>query len=87
MGSYKKRIYLDYAICVPHGERALMRRHFSARCLTVANMLEIMEVYGPLDIDEWLACHEVFTTMCIGWDAISGGWLRAYGKNMSQTQP
>ena len=78
----KRRIHLDYAILVPHGDRALMRRHFSARCLTVSNTLETMEVYGPPNYPEWKACHGVFTTLCIGWNVMSGGWCRSYDRKI-----
>ena len=73
----KDSIYGDYAILVPHGDRALMRRHFTSRVMTSTGEWQTMEVYGPPCYKDWLDCHHIFTSLiiCSMWFLVvpSGG--------------
>ena len=40
-------LYMDFAIWVPNGDRALMRRHFTSRQLDSKGNFTYVEVYGP----------------------------------------
>ena len=43
-----------------------------------------MEQYVPPYFGEWDVCHNVFLTLCICWQVISGGWLRAYSSKLAK---
>ena len=40
-------LYMDFAIWVPNGDRALVRRHFTSRQLDSKGNFTYVEVYGP----------------------------------------
>ena len=44
----RNSVYADYAILVPHGDRALTRRRFTSRVLNSNGDYKIMEARGPL---------------------------------------
>ena len=52
------------AILVPHGDRALMRRHFTSRVVTSTDEFQVTEVYyGPPTYRGWLECHHVWEAL------------------------
>ena len=76
----KGSIYGDYAILVPHGDRALMRRHFTSRVMTSTGEFQTMEVYGPPTYRDWLECHCISTSLTTMFDVVPGGPVRGYGE-------
>ena len=71
-------LYMDFAIWVPNGDRALMRRHFTSRQLDSKGNFTYVEVYGPPNFREWTACWRVFAAACIMFDIVSSGMLTRY---------
>ena len=80
----RNSIYADYAILVPHGDRALMRRHFTSRVLNSNGDYQIVEVYGPPSFREWLECHRVWETLCIMFNTMPGGPVRGYSEMVGE---
>ena len=71
-------LYMDFAIWVPNGDRALMRRHFTSRQLDAKGNFTYIEVYGPPNFREWTACWRVFVAACLMFDIVSSGMLTRY---------
>ena len=69
----KDSIYGDYAILVPHGDRALMRRRFTSRVMTSTGEFQVIEVYGPPTYRDWIECHRVWEALAICFDVSPGG--------------
>ena len=76
----KGSIYGDDAILVPHGDRALMRRHFTARVMTSTGEFQTMEVYGPPTYKDWIECRNILTSLTIMFNVVSGGPVRGYAE-------
>lgn len=71
-------IYLDFAVFVPYGERALQARFFDAMAFNLAGQLVKVRLHGPPSFKEWLACYKVFWTLCIMYEVVRNARLKRY---------
>ena len=76
-------IYVDFAIFVPRGDRALQDRLFDAMLISGAGILTKVRLHGPPSNVEWLACYKRFWTLCLMYDVIDNGLL----KNICRENP
>ena len=78
-----RNIAVDFAIFVPHGDRALMRRHFTSRVMDSRGRWSYVETCGPPNLMEWMARWRVFTCLCIMLKVVSAGKLRRYADKIA----
>ena len=78
-----RNIAVGFAIFVPHGDRALMRRHWTSRVMDSRGNWSYVQVYGPPNFMEWMACWRVFTCLCIMLKVVSPGRLRRYADKIA----
>ena len=75
-------IFVDFAIFVPYGDRALQDRLFDAMAFSGAGLLTKMRLHGPPSYTEWLACYKIFWALCIMYNVIDNGPLKRYAEKI-----
>ena len=75
-------IFVDFAIFVPYGDRALQDRLFDAMAISGAGVLVKMRLHGPPSYIEWLPCYKIFWTLCIMYNVIDNGFLKRHAEKI-----
>ena len=71
-------IFLDFAVFVPYGDRALQARLFDAMAFNMAGQYCKVRLNGPPSFKGWLACFKVFWTLCLMYDVVENARLKRY---------
>ena len=77
-------IYLDVAIFVPFGDRALQERAFDTMVFGPSGVWTKIRLHGPPNYGEWLACYKALWVLCLMYDVIDNGFLKRYAERIEQ---
>ena len=77
-------MFVDFAIFVPWGDRALQDRLFDSCVISGAGVLVKMKLHGPPSFVEWLACYKIFRSLCLVYNVIDNGFLKRYAAKIQE---
>jgi hypothetical protein len=75
--------YVDFAIFVPYGQKALKASKFRSFVLTASGYIA-KELPGPANFAQWRTCYRLLKTALLMLDAVGLASLQAYENNMER---